>query len=346
MKNLRKSLVTLAVATSAFGLGAVAHAEVTLRMMTFVPPVSNPARTFLAPWADKVEKASGGKIKVERYWAMSLGGKAPQLLDQIRDGVIDIGWALPGFTPGRFPQVEPFELPFVHRDALSSTLALQDFYDKHLTDVFKDYKVLLVHTHAGMLFQTKFPVATMADLQGKKIRAASRTGVWFLNEIGAKGIGMPLPRIPQALSKGVIDGVTLPYEIAPAVKTPDLVSHFTTLAGDQPRIGTNVFLFLMNKRKYDSMPADLKKVIDDHAGRNIAQWAGENWTAVEAPGKKAVTSRKKNKVVVMSAEESARMKEAGKAVFDTWYKEAAKSGLDGPAMVRDARALIEKYAIR
>ncbi|MGI9422492.1 MAG: TRAP transporter substrate-binding protein [Hyphomicrobiaceae bacterium] len=323
---------------------SVVSAQVKLRMMTFVPPVANPGKSFLVPWADKVEKASGGKIKIERFWAMSLGGKAPQLLDQIRDGVIDIGWTLPGFTPGRFPQIEPFELPFVHRDALSTTLALQDFYDKYLTDTFKDYKVLLLHVHDGFFFQTKFPVKGVADIQGKKIRAASRAGVWLLNELGAKGIGMPLPRIPQALSKGVIDGVTLPYEIAPAVKTPDLVSHFATLSGDQPRLGTNVFTFLMNKKKYDDLPADLKKVIDDHAGRNVAQWAGENWRAIEEPGKKAVMARNKNKISVISAAETEKMKGAANAVYERWFQEAKKAKLDGPAMLKDAMAMIANHA--
>ncbi|MGI9523408.1 MAG: TRAP transporter substrate-binding protein [Hyphomicrobiaceae bacterium] len=340
-----KYLCGVVIALSALLIqSGVANAQVKLRMMTFVPPVANPAKTFLAPWADKVEKASGGKIKIERYWAMALGGKAPQLLDQIRDGVVDIGWTLPGFTPGRFPQIEPFELPFVHRDALSTTLALQDFYDKYLTSTFKDYKVLLIHVHDGFFFQTKFPVKGVADIKGRKIRAASRAGVWLLNELGAKGIGMPLPRIPQALSKGVIEGVTLPYEIAPAVKTPDLVSHFATLSGEQPRLGTNVFTFLMNKAKYDGLTDELKKVIDDHSGRNIARWAGENWRAVEEPGKKAVMARKKNKITVISTSETEKMKAAADAVYARWFQEAQKANLDGPSMLKDAKTMIAEHA--
>jgi TRAP-type C4-dicarboxylate transport system substrate-binding protein len=338
------ALAGVAVAALTASAGVAQAQEVTLRMHTFIPPVANPSKTFLIPWAEKVGKDSGGRIKVQPFWAMQLGGKAPQLLDQAKDGVVDIVWALPGFTPGRMPRVEPFELPFVHKDALSSTLALQDFQAKHLGPDLKDYQPLLLHTHDGFLFQTKDPVLKLADLKGKKLRAASRGGVWLLEALGATGVGLPLPQIPQALSKGVIDGVTLPYEIAPAVKTAELVSHFSTLAGAQPRLGTNVFTFLMNKDAYDSLPPDLRKVIDDNSGMNIARAAGENWRRIEAPGRKVIEAQAKNKFHVIPEAEVAKMKAAAEPVFDRWYAEMKKSGIDGPALVSDARKLIDKYA--
>ena len=317
---------------------------VTLRMHTFIPPVANPSKTFLIPWAKKIESDSGGSLKVQAFWVMQLGGKAPQLLDQARDGVVDIVWTLPGFTPGRMPRVEPFELPFVHRTAYSSTMALQDFQPKHLGPDLNAYHPLLLHVHAGFLFQTKKPVRSMADLKGMKLRAASRGGVWLLNALGATGIGLPLPQIPAALSKGVIDGVTLPYEIAPAVKTPDLVSHFSRLAGSQPRLGTNVFTFLMNKNSYEKLSAAHRKVIDDNSGRNIAEMAGRNWDAIEEPGLKVVKSRKKNIFYTIPAEEVAKMKAAAEPVYDRWFAEMKKINVDGPALLTDARALIEKYS--
>ena len=325
-------------------LAAFGAQSETLRMQTFIPPVANPGKTFLLPWAEKIAKDSGGKLKIQPFWAMQLGGKAPQLLDQVRDGVIDIAWTLPGFTPGRMPRVEPFELPFVHKTAYSSTMALQDYQEKHLAPDLKDYRPLLLHVHAGFLFQTRKPILKMADLKGLKLRAASRGGVWLLNALGATGIGLPLPQIPQALSKGVIDGVTLPYEIAPAVKTPDLVSHFSKLAGPQPRLGTNVFTFLMNRNSYEKLPGDLRKVIDDNSGRNIAEMAGRNWDAIEAPGLKVVQSRKKNKFHTIPEEEVARMKEEAKPVFDRWFAEMKDIGVDGAKLLADARALIDKYS--
>jgi TRAP-type C4-dicarboxylate transport system substrate-binding protein len=336
--------LALLIAAPATSAPAEAQEVITLRMHTFIPPVGNPAKTFLIPWAERISKASNGRLKVQPYWAMQLGGQATQLLDQAREGVVDIVWTVPGFTPGRMPRLEPFELPFVHRDSLSSTLALQDFQDKHLGPDLKDYHPLLIHVHAGFLFQTKDPVLKMEDLKGKKIRAASRGGVWLLEALGATGVGLPLNDIPAALSKGVIDGVTLPYEIAPAVKMQDLVSHFSELAGPQPRLGTNVFAFLMNKASYDKLPPDLKKVIDDNAGRHIAKWAGENWAAIEIPGKEVMQSKPKNKFHTIPEPEVAKMRAAAKPVFDRWIEEVKKAGVDGDALLADARALIEKHA--
>ena len=161
---------------------------------------------------------------------MQLGGKAPQLLDQVREGVVDIVWTLPGFTAGRMPKVEVFELPFVHKSAISSTLALQDYQAKYLGEELKEFKPLLLHSHEGTLFMTKKPVTSVADFKTMKMRAANRTGVWFLQSLGSDAIGAPLGRIPPMLSKGTINGVMLPYEIAPAVKMHELVSYFTDLS--------------------------------------------------------------------------------------------------------------------
>ncbi|MBT3398652.1 MAG: TRAP transporter substrate-binding protein [Rhodospirillaceae bacterium] len=345
-RNIVKSAAVVGAAIAALSLSAAPGMaqEVTLRMHTFIPPVANPGKTFLAPWAAKIEKDSGGRLKIQPFWAMQLGGKAPQLLDQARDGVVDIVWTLPGFSAGRMPEVEPFELPFVHKDALSTTLALQDFQAKNLGKALGAYHPLLLHSHQGFLFQTKEPVQKMEDLKGMKLRAASRGGVWLLEALGATGVGLPLPAIPAALSKGVIDGVTLPFEIAPAVKTPDLVSHFSSLAGAQPRLGTNVFTFLMNKASYDKLPPDLQKVIDDNSGTNIARQAGQNWIDVETPGRNAVAAKPKNKFYEIPEAEVAKMKAAAQPVFDRWYGEVGKSGIDGPALVKDARDMIAKYS--
>ncbi len=345
-KSFCLTLLAIAVMIAPFvsAIKPVAAQAVTLRMHTFIPPVANPAKTFLIPWAQKVEKESNGRIKIQHFWAMQLGGKAPQLLDQARDGVVDIVWALPGFTPGRMPRVEPFELPFVHKDALSTTLALQDYQEKHLGPDLKDYHPLLIHVHQGFLFQSRKPIRTMEDIKGQKLRAASRGGVWLLEALGATGIGLPLPQIPQALSKGVIDGVTLPYEIAPAVKTPDLVKYFSELSGDRPRLGTNIFTFLMNKDSYAKLPDDLKKVIDNNSGRNIAEWAGQNWVDIEEPGRKVVESKKKNVFITISPEETQKIKDAAQPVFDRWIEEMKDNNIDGAALLKDARALVAKYS--
>ncbi|MBT5051558.1 MAG: TRAP transporter substrate-binding protein [Rhodospirillaceae bacterium] len=347
---MRKRIALLSVAGAAFAAAALfatptLSQQVTLKLHVFIPPPANPYKTFLKPWADKVAKESNGKLKVELYPSMQLGGKPPQLLDQVKDGIVDIVWTLPGYTAGRFPKLEVFELPFVHKDPLSSTLALQDFQEKHLQEEFKDYKVLLLHVHAGSMFMTKRKAVTkLSDLKGLKIRTATRAGGWYLKSLGAVPIGAPLPKIPQMISKGVIEGAMLPYEIAPAIKMQELATHFTQLSGDQPRMNTSTFSFLMNKNSYNKLPADLKKVIDNNSGRGIAKWAGENWASIEKPSERVMRSKKKNRFHTMSAAEVVKMKAAAKPAIDRWLKQMKRKGIDGNALLADARAMIAKYA--
>jgi TRAP-type C4-dicarboxylate transport system substrate-binding protein len=317
--------------------------EVTLRLHSFLPPPANPVKTFLKPWIAKVLKESGGRLKVQYYPSMQLGGKPPQLMDQVMDGVVDMIFSLPGYTAGRFPRLEVFELPLVHTNPLATTLAIQDFQKKHLQEEFKDYKVLLLNCHAGSMFMTKKPVRRLSDIRGMKIRTATRAGGWLLAEIGAVPIGAPLPRIPQMLSKGVISGAMLPFEIAPAVKMQELVSHFTTLEGKQPRMNTSTFAFLMNKASYAKLPADLKKVIDNNSGDNIARMAAENWAAIEIPGRKVMASKKKNKFHTLPAADVAKLHKAAKPVIARWLKEMKGRGIDGDALLADARAMVAKY---
>ncbi|MAF47053.1 MAG: TRAP transporter substrate-binding protein [Rhodospirillales bacterium] len=343
-KTLLSAAAGAALALGAFGVNGASAAEVTLRMHTFIPPVANPAKHFLAPWAKKIGKASGGRIQVKPFWAMALGGKAPQLIDQVKDGVVDVAWTLPGFTAGRMPRAEVFELPFVHRDAISTTLAMQDFKDKHLQNEMKDFHVLIMHAHAGVMFMTKKPVLKIEDLKGMTLRGHNRIGVWFLQALGTAGIATPLGRIPSMLSKNVIQGSMLPFEIAPAVKMHELTSHFSTLSGDQPRMATAVFTFMMNKNSYAKLPPDLKKVIDDNSGRNIARSIGQTWENIEIPGEKVMRSKSKNKFHVINPAESKRIKDAAKGVYKRWFGVVGKVGVDGPALLADALAMIAKHA--
>ena len=275
----------------------VAAQEVTLRVHSFLPPVANPMKHWVIPWAQKVEKDSNGRIKVQVFPSMQLGGKAEQLLSQVRDGVVDVAWALPGFTPGVMPKLEIFELPFLHRSTNATVRSLQEYVPKYMKKDFEPYHILLVHCHAGALFMTKDPINKVEDFKGMKLRAYSRTNAWILEALEAAPLQVALPELAPMLSKGTVNGSILPYEIAPSVKMQDLTDYFTTLAPPQPRLSTSIFTFLMNKAKYESLPPDLKKVIDDNSGANIVDAAIKTWDQIEVEGEKVMHEKSKNKFV-------------------------------------------------
>jgi TRAP-type C4-dicarboxylate transport system substrate-binding protein len=269
---------------------------------------------------------------------MPRGGAPPTLYDQARDGVADIVWTLPGYTAGRFPLAEVFELPFMAGTAAATAPAAQEFAEKHLKDEFKEVKPLVFHVHAPGLFHIKEkPIIYLSDLQGLKIRAPSRTINEALKALGASPVGMPVPQVPQALSTGVIDGAVIPFEVAYVLKVHELVKFHTVVPG----FYTAVFVFAMNKAKYDALPAELKKAIDDNSGLPLAKDLGKVWDAAEKPGLEA--AQKRNKFNTLSGAELDKAKAATQPVIDNWVKATTAKGLDGQKMLDEARALIAKY---
>jgi len=195
----------------AAALPAALAAEVTLRFHQFLPPQGNVPKLAIDEWIKKVEKDSGGRIKIQHFPSMQLGGKPPELYGPAKDGVADIVWAVLGFTPGRFPKTEAFELPFSAYRAEPGSRAFQEFVEKHAMDEFKDVKLIAVHIHGPGLFHTKEPVTRLDDLKGMKIRGGSRIVNIPLENLGATPVGMPVTAIGESLQKGVISGATIPF---------------------------------------------------------------------------------------------------------------------------------------
>lgn len=317
--------------------------EVTLKVQHFLPPASPAQAQFIKPWADALAAQSNGRIKVEIFAAMALGGRPPQLYDQVKDGVADVVWTLPGYTAGRFPKSEVFELPFMAASAEATAQATQEFYEKHLKDEFKDVHVLVMHAHApGSFFMVSKPVMAVDDLKGLKIRAPTRVMNEALKALGATPVGMPVPELPQALSRGVVDGATIPFEVALPLKAHEMVKHVTEIPGNRG-FYTSVFLYAMNKAKYDALPADLKKVVDANSGMALAKKVGKIWADVEKPGRDAAMAAKVQ-FHTMPPAEVAKMQAATQPVIDAWIKDMDGKGANGKMLVDDARAMIAKYS--
>lgn len=324
--------------------GEARAADVTLRMHHFLPPVSNGHAKFLAPWAKKVETESGGRIKIDIFPSMQLGGTPPQLFDQARDGVADIVWTLPGNTPGRFPRIETFELPFTAaRRAIVNSKALQDFADRNLAQEFGEVKPICFWAHDHGLIHSNRTVATLDDLKGLKLRFPTRLAGEALRALGATAIGMPIPQVPEALAQRVIDGCVVPWEVVPAIKVHELVKNHTEIPGS-PTLYTATFVLAMNKAKYEGMPADLRKIIDANSGQVAAQMAGQVWDETGA-GVADMVKKRGNTVTTLTTEEAARWRKATDPVVEAWVKSTKDKGIDGAKLLEDARATLAKYDV-
>jgi TRAP-type C4-dicarboxylate transport system substrate-binding protein len=337
-----KALVATSLLTASMGAAAVAE-SVTLKFHSFPPMPANSNAKFVKPWADKVTAESNGEIKVEMYASMQLGGKPPQLADQVREGVVDIIWTVAGYTPGRFPHLEAFELPFMPASAEATSQAAHEYMMTVGAEDLKDYKVLAVHVHAPGTIHTKDTlVKSASDLNGLKMRGPTRVISQMLGGLGATPVGMPVPQVAPSLSKGVIDGMVVPWEIMPSFKLHELTKSHTTLSGDRG-LYTAPFLLLMNKAKYESMSDAQKKVIDDNSGMALAKLAGQLWDGFEAPAR-ALAEKAGGEFHELSGAERVEMKAAGATLVDAWIEKANGDGLDGAALVETARSLVAKYA--
>lgn len=336
----------LLVASAALAVAASTSAyaqDVTLRFQHFISPKGAVPAHFMAPWAEKVKADSDGRIEVQLYPAMQLGGAPPALFDQIRDNVIDGGWAIPGYTPGRFPSAEVFELPFIgSNNAEATSKAAFEFYEKYLTEEFSDVKVLAVHVHGPGAIHTKnVEIDSVDDFKGLKLRAPTRIASKILENLGATPVGMPVPQLPEAISKGVVDGGVIPFEIVPPLKIHELATSHTIVGGDRALYNT-VFIWAMNKSAYDRLPDDLKAVIDANAGLAAAGLAGRAMDTGDKPGL-ALTQGTGNAIHTLSDADVAKMKELTQPIFDDWIAEMTEKGLPAAQMIEDARALVAKY---
>lgn len=324
-----------------FAFGAVP--QMTLKLHHFLPAVANAHTKLLVPWTKKIETESDGRIRIEIYPSMQLGGTAPQLYDQAREGMVDIVGTLPSYTPGRFPGIEVFELPFVAgRRAVTNAKAVQEFYEKHLRAEFKDVHPLCVWAHDGGVIHARRQIRTMDDLRGVKLRAPTRLAGEALRALGADAIVMPITQVPEALMHKAIDGCVVPWEVVPALKLQDLVKNHSEIPGS-PTLYTATFILAMHKRKYDAVPADLKKILDANSGQYAATLAGRMWDEQAVAVEQLVKARG-NAITVIAGDEIARWRKATGPVVAAWLKESKAKGIDGEKLLRAAKDLLAKYA--
>jgi TRAP-type C4-dicarboxylate transport system substrate-binding protein len=339
---MKTRFVLTAAALFAAALPAFAQ-EVVLRVHHFLPGTSNAHVNIIQPWCDKVNKESGGKLKCQIYPAMQLGGTPPQLFDQARDGVADIVWTVPTYQSGRFSKSEVFELPFLMRNAETGSLAYWDYVQAHSLDEFKGTKLIFVHLQdGGQLHFAGKDVKGLDDLKGLKIRSPGRVGARIIQSWGATAVQMPLPAVPEAVSKGVIDGAMVPWEGVPTIKLQEITKFHVVTSPTQNKMSNTIFAFAMNQAKYDSLPADLKKVIDANSGREWSAIAGKAFDVTIGPNSKDALSRG-NKMTVLSDAEYAKLQKASEGVVDEWMKEVAAKGGDGKALLNSAKELLQKY---
>lgn len=339
----RKTFLRLSAAAISLGMmaGTATAQEFTFRLHHFLPAQANLWTHILDPWAAEVEEKSGGRIAIQKFPAMQLGGTPPELIDQAIDGTADIVLTIAGYTPGRFSRTEVFELPFMmeNSNAEAASRAYWTLAQETMGEDFAEFVPLGLWVHGPGLIHSKDPIESVDDLNGVKLRAPTRTTNLLFSSLGATPVGMPVPAVPEALSQGVIDATVIPWEVTGALRIAELVENHTTF-GDES-LYTTAFLFAMNKDSYESLPDDLKAVIDEASGLEFSAYAGRTMQEDDA-GPRVIAEDRGNNIIELAPEQVEAWKVASQPTIDAWVAEMDENGMDGSGLIARARALISE----
>jgi TRAP-type C4-dicarboxylate transport system substrate-binding protein len=282
-----------------------------------------------------VEKRTGGKVKVQTFPGGTLL-PAKNIFDGVVTGMADIGNFAMSYQPGRFPLSEAIDLPVGFKNARAASMALFDLIGKYQPREFAKVKVITVFTCPPADFMTKMPVRSLKEIQGMELRT-SGTGTDVLKRIGAIPVGMPQSEAPEAIQKGIVKGNVSSMEILKDFNFSAYLPHAT-----EANLFVVSFAVVMNKDRWNSLPEDVKKVIDGLA-REQAEWTGAyvDNHVIEA----LEWSRKKynHQVTHLSIADQKEITRLTKPMIDDYVRKVTSQGLPGEEIIKDVYALKQKY---
>jgi TRAP-type C4-dicarboxylate transport system substrate-binding protein len=337
-------IAAMAILASLWGGPAAAHG-VTLKVHHALPADSPFHTQFLVAWAEKVESESAGRLRIQLLPALGTGGSAAQLFDQVKDGAADLAWIAAADTPARFPAFEAFELSFATNGAQGASRALWEYarVNDLASKEFRGVRLLAVAQHGTpQLHLRSHPVRSLADLAGLKIGSISRATSTLLAAAKANPVETSSDRLREALSKGELDGVALPWEAVTALAIDELLKHHTEADAQSPWLGSGVYVLAMNPATYKSLPDDLRKVIGANSGAETSAWIGKVFDASAASARKLAADRGDG-YDTLPATDLAKWKAPAQTVVADRIKDLDKRGLKGEELVESARASLVQY---
>jgi len=333
LRHLRAPARSLLIA-GFFLFALQAFGQVKLNYSIFFP-ASHRNSILAAEWAKEVEKRTDGRVKVTLFYGGTLT-PADKCYDGVVKGISDLGMSCLSYTMGRFPLSEVLDLPMGSRSGLAATRLVNDFYHQFKPKELDDVKVMYLHAHGPGLLRTKTPVRTLEELKGMKIRATG-TSAMIVSALGAAPVAMPMSDSYDALSRGVTQGILCPTESLQGWKLGEVVEYSTLDYGAAYSI---TFFVVMNKARWNSLPADIQMTIE----QVNADWidkTGYSWDEMDKAGD-AFTANLGGTIIPLSAEENARWAKAVEPIFDEFVKDKTAKGLPAAEALKFARDRLEQ----
>ena len=325
-------VVCVGVGFLAMGSLKAEAAPIKLTFSIFFPPTHGQAKAAM-DFAKEIERRTDGKVQITSFPAGTLT-KAPQCYDGVVKGISDMGNSCFAYTRGRFPVMSAVDLPMGYKNGTVATRVANEFAKSVNPKELQDVKVLYVHAHGPGLLHTKKPVRTLEDLKGMKIRATGLSAK-VVEALGGVPVAMGQGGTYEALKKGVVEGTLSPMEVLKGWKQGEVIKYTTECYS----VGYTTAMFIvMNKAKWNALPADVKKVIDD-LSNGWVHVHGQTWDLTDQEGRN-FTKKLGNELISLSDAESARWRNAVEPVIENYISTTP----NGAAYVSKVRKLIKKYS--
>jgi TRAP-type C4-dicarboxylate transport system substrate-binding protein len=332
---MRKMLLALLVAASA--TPAFAEDTINLKISHWVP-ASHPLQKALEDWGAAVEKASGGTIHYQVFPAQQLG-KAKDHYDMARDGIADLTYVNPGYTPGVFPIIAAGELPFLMSDATGGSEGLDAWYRKYAEKEMKDVKFCLAFIHSPSAFHSRTKkIVVPEDVKGMKVRPADATMADFVTLLGGTNVQTSAPEVRDTIERGVADAVTFPWGSLVLFGIDKVTKYHM-----EAPLYVTTFVLVMNKDVYNKMSDRQKKAVDDNCNTEAAARVGRPWGDFEDAGIGKVKAESGHEVYTLTADQLAQWRKAAEPLVKTWADNVKKTGVDPDAAMTELKAQLAKY---
>ena len=309
-------------------------APITLTYANF-PPASTFPCVQMERWSREVEKRTNGQVKINTFPGGTLLA-AKNIFDGVISGTADIGNFAMSYQPGRFPVSEAADLPLGLPSARVASLVLTDLIEKHQPKEFEKVKILTLFTCPPADFMTSKPVRTLKDLKGMELRV-SGTGVDVVKNLGGIPIAMPQSETPEAIQKGIVKGIVSSMEVLKDMNYAAYCPYATDTS-----LFIVSFAVVMNREKWNALPADVKKVMDDLRVEQ-AEWTGKYVDNHVSEALSWSKQKYNHQVIELPAADKSEIKKLVRPMIDAYVKKVSAQGLPGAEIIADIERLTKKY---
>jgi TRAP-type transport system periplasmic protein len=298
-------------------------------------PAPHKNTVLAGEWVKEIDKRTQGKVKITIFPGGTLT-PADKCYDGVVKGISDIGMSVMGYTRGKFPLSEMIDLPLGYKNGLSATRLINQYYQKFRPKEFEEVKVLYFHAHGPGILHTKKAVAKLEDLKGLRIRSTGLSAK-VVSALGGTPVAMPMGETYDALKRGMVDGSMAPIESLEGWKWGEVVKSTTESFGSAYSTG---FFVVMNKEKWNALPADAQKAIEA-VNQEWIDKTGKIWDEIDKSGK-AFTQKLGNQIVSLSAGEDKRWAEAVKPILTDYVSAMTGKDLPGEEALRFGQENLKK----